>query len=188
MIRLFSALALPGDAAERLEGLQTDLEGRLVPRENLHVTLVFYGEVPEPVAEDLDAALSEIDAPGFDLWLDGVDAFGGAKPRAIYAAVRPEPALDRLQAKAAQAGRRAGLTLGAQRYTPHVTLSRYAPGALSPKVAAKRLAARAAFLAGPIPVRAFGLYASDLGRNGPIYTELARYPLRGAAETSDRDR
>lgn len=178
MIRLFSALPLPGAVAERLEGLQRGLEGRPVAPENFHVTLAFYGEITETQAEDLDAALAEIDAAGFDLWLDGVDAFGGAKPRALYAAVRPDPALERLQAKAAQAGRRAGLALPSRKYTPHVTLTRFAEGAVGPETVAKRLAARAAFLAGPIPVTRFALFQSDLGRKGPIYTEAASYPLR----------
>ena len=178
MIRLFAALPLPGDLADRLTGLQKGLEGRPVPPENLHLTLSFYGEVAEPVAEDIDAALSRIDAPGFDLWLDGCDVFGKDKPRSMHAVVRPDPALERLQAKTAQAGRRAGLDMPSRKFTPHVTLARFGAGEMTPAQAAKRLAARAAFLAGPVPIRRFALFASDLGRKGPIYTELADYPLR----------
>ena len=181
MIRLFAALPIPADVADRLAGLQKGLEGRLVPPENFHVTLAFYGEVHETTAEDIDAALAEIDAPGCDLWLDGVDAFGGAKPHALYAAVRPDPALDRLQAKTEQAARRAGVEMPSRRYTPHVTLTRLSKGELGPEAVARRLSARAAFLAGPIPVRRFALYESHLGRKGPIYTELADYPLRPPA-------
>ncbi len=180
MIRLFAALALPEATRARLAGLQKGLDGRLVAPENLHLTLAFYGEVAEPVAEEIHAALAGIDAEGFALRLDGVGAFGGAKPRALYAAVRPEPALDRLAAKAAQAGRMAGATVEARRFTPHVTLTRLKPGAMRPEAAARALAARGAFLEGPVPVRDFRLYESALGRNGPRYVELERYPLRAA--------
>ena len=46
-IRLFCALRLPDDALERLVDWQARLAagGRLVPRENLHVTLAFLGHV-----------------------------------------------------------------------------------------------------------------------------------------------
>lgn len=178
MIRLFAALAIPPGVAERLAGLQRGLEGRLTAPENFHVTLQFFGEVPETTAHDVHSALSEIEAPRFALWLDGAGVFGGAKPRALWAGVRPEPALALLQGKVAQAGRRAGLALPAEKFAPHVTLARYAPGELSPAAAAKALEARGAFLAGPVPVDSFRLWRSDLGRRGPAYAEIAAYPLR----------
>jgi 2'-5' RNA ligase len=178
VLRLFAALPVPPETARRLAMLQPGLEGRAVPPENFHLTLCFFGERPGDVAEELHAALSAVEAPRFDLWLDGVGAFGGAKPTAIYAAVRPEPALDRLQAKVAQAARRAGVEVEGRKFTSHVTLARYGAGALSPAAAAKALAARAAFLAGPVAAEAFRLYRSDLGRGGPAYTPLATYPLR----------
>jgi 2'-5' RNA ligase len=177
VIRLFAALAAPAALAERLAALAKGLPGNVQPPENLHLTLAFFGEIDEAQAEDLHGALEAVEGRGFDWWLDGVGAFGGDRPRAIYAAVRPEPALDLLQAKVAQAARGAGVAVEARRYVPHVTLSRIRPGAVSPAEAAKALAARAAFLAGPVAARAFHLYRSDLGRHGPAYEILADYPL-----------
>lgn len=181
MLRLFAALPIPESVQTRLTGLQHGLAGRLVAPESMHVTLKFFGEQPGTVAEDLHAALADVSAPGFTLWLDGVGAFGNAKPHALYAAVRPEPALSHLQAKVAQAARRAGIQMPASRYVPHVTLARFSPGQVAPAKTARMIEARAAFLAGPIDVDHFGLYRSDLGRVRPIYTELATYPLRRAS-------
>jgi 2'-5' RNA ligase len=178
MMRLFAALPVPASIAERLLGLQHGLEGRPVRPESMHVTLRFFGTHPEPVAADLDAALSRLSERGFALWLDGAGAFGKTKPHLIYVAVRPEPLLDHLQAKVVHAARQAGLDLTAERYVPHVTLARYKAGALSPAKAARLIEARAAFLAGPMAVDRFCLYQSELGRAGPVYTELASYPLR----------
>jgi 2'-5' RNA ligase len=180
MIRLFAALPVSEPVASRVAALQRGLPGRPPPPENLHVTLAFFGEVDEATAQDLHAALAGVTGPRLDLWLDGVGAFGGSKPRLLYAAVRPDPALTRLAAKVRQAGRAAGLDLPAEKYTPHVTLTRLSPGAIGPAEAAKLLAARAAFLAGPVAAEAFGLWRSDLGRRGPAYTELATYPLGDA--------
>ena len=176
MIRLFAALSLPPDITERLVALQAGLSGwRLSPERNLHVTLAFFGEVDQRRAEDIDAALSAVNAPGFDLWLDGVNVFGAPKPRIAYAAVRPDPSLTLLRDKVRQAGRAAGVDLTAERYVPHVTLGR--GGARADQRLTRWLEGGAAFLAGPIQVSGFRLYRSDLGRGGPTYTELANYPI-----------
>ncbi|PKP63152.1 MAG: RNA 2',3'-cyclic phosphodiesterase, partial [Alphaproteobacteria bacterium HGW-Alphaproteobacteria-8] len=109
MIRLFAALAPPDPICDRLEMVQQGLPGRLTPRENFHLTLAFFGEASEPQAADLHARLLALDGAAFDFWLDGVGAFGGTRPRLIHAIVRPEPALELLHQKTAQAGRDAGL-------------------------------------------------------------------------------
>ncbi len=178
MIRLFAALSPPAAILDRLEMAREGLPGRLSPRENFHVTLAFFGEMDEAQAADLHARLLGLRGAAFDYWLDGVGAFGGTRPRLIYAAVRPEPGLTLLHEKIAQAGRDAGLTVPAERYTPHVTLSRLRPGEITDRACAKALEGRAAFLAGPAPARAFGLYRSDLGHAGPTYTKVQDYPLR----------
>jgi 2'-5' RNA ligase len=177
MMRLFAALPVPDDAAERLQSLQRGLPGRLTRPENLHLTLAFFGEVAETTAADIHAALSAVRGRSFEWWLDGAGAFGGDRPTLIYAAVRSEPALTLLHDKVAQAGRSAGATVEAGRYTPHVTLSRLARGAVTAPQAAKALAARAMFLHGPIKAVQFGLYRSHLGHDGPAYQEIAAYPL-----------
>ncbi len=60
-IRLFCALTLPDDVLDRLVGWQAALPGgdfRLVPRENLHITLAFLGSRP---AAELDAIGGELE-------------------------------------------------------------------------------------------------------------------------------
>ncbi len=176
MIRLFAALSLPSEVTERLVALQSGLNGwRLSPERNLHITLAFFGEIDQRQAADVDAALGEVRTSGFEIWLDGVDVFGAPKPRIAYAAVRPDPALTLLRDKVRQAGREARIVLTSERYVPHVTLGR--GGARSDQRLARWLGGGAAFLAGPVPINSFQLYRSDLGRAGPIYTELARYSL-----------
>ena len=53
MIRLFAGLPVPDDIADRLEPLQTGLDGaRWRGREHFHVTLGFFGDVIEPAARE----------------------------------------------------------------------------------------------------------------------------------------
>ncbi|MFV0473988.1 MAG: RNA 2',3'-cyclic phosphodiesterase [Pikeienuella sp.] len=175
-LRLFAAISPSDEMRDRLVALQPGLpEGRLTTWENLHLTLAFFGEVDGARAGDLHAALGAIRAPGFDLLLDGVGAFGGARPRLLHAGVAPAPGLSHLQGKIAQAARGTGINLPAERYAPHVTLKRLKPGEMSPTRVARWLEAGAGFLAGPSPVEEFHLMRSTLGRAAPSYEAIASY-------------
>jgi 2'-5' RNA ligase len=70
-IRLFCALRLPDEAVERLVAWQTRLagSGRLVPPENLHVTLAFLGHVDAARLPEVDTALREAAAGADEIHL-----------------------------------------------------------------------------------------------------------------------
>ena len=118
-VRLFAAIAMPDDVAERLLALQRGVPGaKWRPRENLHLTLRFFDQVSEPVAEELDAELSLVaeEAPPFDLQLKGAGAFGGADPHALWIGAAENAALKQLAALCERAARRAEeLTGGRER-------------------------------------------------------------------------
>lgn len=181
MTRAFVALTLPEDVAEAAEDIAVDLPvPQTVPAENMHLTLVFLGDVGGPALDDVHGALSEIRAAGFTLHLGGLDTFGGERPRSVHLRCAPEPALDHLQRKVVTAVSRVGLSPERRRFAPHVTLARFAPSSVDrARLGAALLAAAGARLA-PFAVTDFRLMESRLGRSGASYTMLARYPL-GAA-------
>ena len=89
MIRLFTALEVPDEVAERLMRLQRGLDGaRWIERPDFHITLRFMGDVPEDIADDIDEALSEIPMAPFDVELEGLGEFGGKRPHTLYAGVK----------------------------------------------------------------------------------------------------
>lgn len=180
-LRLFAALEVPDEVAERLMPLMRGLPGaKWRAREHLHVTLRFFDEVQEPVAEDLDSALDEIaqrTAP-FDMQLKGAGFFGGADPHAVWAGVAPNEALMKLAADCERAARRCGLKPETRKFAPHVTLA-YLKGSVLDRVIAfeKRLAL---FESPPWTAAGFVLFSSHVRRNAPsIYREEAVYPLLG---------
>lgn len=184
MIRAFVGIPLPDDVVRALTAAQAGLPaGRPVPPENFHITVAFLGEHPEPLVEDVHYALDRIRAPSFELSLAGLGMFGGGKPRVLFAEVRPEPLLSHLREKVLQAARGAGIRLDRARYSPHVTLARFNAGLKGEDAEKMREFAvrRMSFRTGPFLVDEFVLYRSTLGRNGPIYEELAAYPLNGPA-------
>lgn len=178
MIRAFAALDIPPDQRTDLMIVQQGLPvPRLVAPENLHLTLVFLGEVEDAALEEVHLAWAALRLPGFEVTLKGLGMFGGGKPRAVYAGVAPCPALDRLQAKLDQAARGAGVAVERRRFVPHVTLARINRPLADPERLERHLALRAGFAAPPFAVDHFALFSSNLGAEGARYDELARYPL-----------
>ena len=64
MIRSFAAIALPEAVRFELTLVGHGLPvPKPLPPENMHLTLVFLGELPEPVVADIDAAFASVRAP-----------------------------------------------------------------------------------------------------------------------------
>lgn len=177
-MRSFVAIPLADDTRDALEAAQLRLPlGRLVARENLHLTLAFLDDQPEEALERLHAELDRLRAPQFIVTLSGLGCFGGDKPRLVFAKVLQNPALEDLHRKVLRAARRAGIAVARRRFHPHVTLARLRPGTGG----AHRIAAAIATLNDlqfpATPIRAMSLFHSELHADGPIYHELARYDL-----------
>lgn len=181
MIRLFVALPVPADVRHVLTGLQNGLPGaRWTDPENFHLTLRFIGEVDFGMAEDLAHTLMRIDAPGFDVTLDGLGWFGNKrKPSALIANIRKNDGLLHLQRKVESAAVRCGLRPESRKFHPHITLGRLKTTSIEGAerfVAERRLPRHLGFDADR-----FVLYSSFLSHCGSIYTEEADYALRFAA-------
>ncbi|MGL4319483.1 MAG: RNA 2',3'-cyclic phosphodiesterase [Paracoccaceae bacterium] len=179
MTRAFLALGLPDQARRALAVQQFLLPlPRRVPPEDFHLTLCFLGDaVPDDSLQALHETLQSLRLRAIEITLQGIGHFGGAKPRAVFAAVRPDPVLDHLAAKLATGARRAGCTIPHTRFVPHVTLGRFTrlPPEDLPRLE-RAIVAGAAFRLDPFRVTELTLYASTLG-DPPRYDVLATYPL-----------
>ena len=177
MPRLFTGLEIPSDLADELEGLGGGLAGgRSIDAENLHVTLRFLGDVDDRTGEDVARALGAVRRAPFEVTLDGLDAFGGDRPRSIVARARPSPALAELQAEHERIARRAGLPPETRKFTPHVTLARLR--GVSSAGVAHHLQLRGLFPARRFTVARFVLFSSRDAVGGGPYVVEAAYPLR----------
>ncbi|MCU0801134.1 MAG: RNA 2',3'-cyclic phosphodiesterase [Rhodobacteraceae bacterium] len=179
MTRAFLALPLPDPVRNALAVQQFLLPlPRRVPVEDFHLTLCFLGDrVPDQTLQALHETLQTLRLPAIEITLQGIGHFGGAKPRAVYAAVQADPALDHVAAKLATAARRAGCTIPHTRFVPHVTLGRF--NRLFPEDLPRlerAIVAGAAFRLAPFQVAEVTLFASTLG-DPPRYDALATYPL-----------
>src|ERR1700712_2236845 len=176
MPRLFTGLELPKALGEELSLLRGGLPGaRWIDPENYHVTLRFIGDVDDDIAQEIAWLLGKIQRKDFELRLDGLQSFGGRKPRALIAAVTPSQTLMELQAEQERLMRRGGLDPDARKYTPHVTLARLRD--TSSFEVAEYLSTRAAFRSPPFSVPRFVLLSSRASVGGGPYVVEAAYPL-----------
>ena len=179
MIRAFLGIDLPQAVRGACQVQQFLLPlPRKVEPENLHLTLVFLGDCPEPVLEAAHEGFEALRVPRFPLALQGLGLFGKDKPHTAWAGVAPSPDLLHLQAKVETIARRAGCRVDARKFTPHVTLGRFPP---PPPADAMRLERAVAmgqgFRTEPWEVAELTLWQSHLTGKGPQYEVLARYPL-----------
>jgi 2'-5' RNA ligase len=183
-MRLFVAVELPDETKRAIAAEQKRIAAalgsardslKLVKPEQIHLTLLFLGEVQEArVQPVIDAMNIAVDLPVFDI------AFGGAGvfptrgvPRVLWVGVTEGAApLSILQSEIARRIRALGIAFDDRPFQPHLTVGRWresrgrARGAL-PEVAE----------ISNLQVTLATLYQSRLSSSGPAYTALAHATL-----------
>jgi len=181
MMRLFVALALPDLVKDALGQLQDGLDdAHWRDAEGLHLTLAFLGEQDRHGVNDAIEALSEIEAPAFDVSLSSVGIFGGLEPTHVYAGVVPSEPLMILQKKIAHRLRQEGFTINGRKFTPHVTLGSVRSVLVDP--VNRYAAGHGLFRIGPFPVRDFHLFESRRGKDSATFDIVASFALGGSQE------
>lgn len=123
-LRLFAALPVPPEIAQRLIALQKGVPGaKWRPASAMHITLRFFGEVNETLAEELDHELAQVRCKPFDIAVKGSGSFGRDDPRAIWLGIVAHPSLKLLASACERAARRAGLPPEPRNFIPHVTMA-----------------------------------------------------------------
>jgi 2'-5' RNA ligase len=141
------------------------MPGRPVPVRNLHITLVFLGDINAEQQQVLRVGADAIHAHSFALAISQL----GCWPHAAVAWLAPDtvpPALIDLVAQLQSVCRRAGLEPDMRPYHPHLTIMRKVRHVLPANLA-------------PIhwQISRFSLIESVPGRAGSEYHPLAHWPL-----------
>jgi 2'-5' RNA ligase len=170
-MRLFLGLPIPPELAQALTRLTRAIElpkGRRTAPENLHLTLVFLGEVAEPTLPPIEHELSELTFAPFQLKLTSLNTF--PRTGVLVAEVEPARPLLHLQVSVAAAMARCGFTPEDRPYHPHITLARFhGTLRLSQSQRALPLSLQRSFTADTV-----NLYRSNLTPTGSHYEILAK--------------
>lgn len=128
--RLFFALLPDGAVRKQLRRLQQNLDqmgGRPVPAENLHLTLLFLGNVEADKMDAVRGIAADIEGESFDLVLDMLGGFRQNNARILWVGPSESPPeLGALHQSLCRQVKKIGLRVGKGTYRPHVTLIRKA--------------------------------------------------------------
>ena len=178
-MRCFVAVELPSHMREEIGRLQSSIatDGlRLVQPELVHVTIKFLGDVPQEKVGPVSEALGKVTFAPFPVRVLGMGAFPGRAVRVVWLGLEGD--FQELYQKVEQALKPLGFAPEARGFSPHVTLGRVArPGAEMNRLLYARIANFAGLDLGRFTVDRFYLKKSTLTRGGPIYEDLAAFPL-----------
>jgi|DewCreStandDraft_4_1066084.scaffolds.fasta_scaffold47982_3 2'-5' RNA ligase len=185
-LRTFIAILLDEAVRRRLVSLQDGMmslapDVKWVAPENLHVTMLFLGEVDALEVVDICREVREVCSrrSPIELTLSGVGCFPNERrPKVIWAGIEQgREALVELH----HAIEEPLLKLGAYRreereFTPHVTLGRAKGGELSLSFR-QHLKQASTWQGGRMEVEAVHVMSSELTPDGPIYSVVSRERL-----------
>lgn len=177
MPRLFTGIEIPSEIGLALSTYRGGLPGaRWIDPENYHITLRFIGDVDERMADEVFSMLGDVRRRGpLTITIEGLDSFGGGKPRAVFARTSGNGALNDLQAEQERMMRQLGLAAETRKFTPHVTLARLKNA--SPIDVADYIATRGHFPKLTFTAQRFVLFSSRSSVGGGPYVIEAAYPL-----------
>lgn len=165
----------------RLRAAAPDLEARWIAPGNLHITVWFIGETPEPRASELEPALSRapFTTAAFDLELAGCGVFPpSGPPRVLWIGVRRGgESMTELYREVGERLRPFGLLPERRPYSAHLTVARVKSVGRAGSKALRESLAHVRADCGVCPVRAATLFRSRLSPHGAAYEPLLRVPL-----------
>ena len=177
MPRLFTGLEIPAEIGLHLSSLRGGLPGaRWIDPENYHITLRFIGDIDDGTARDVYSVLGDTRRRSpVSVTIDGLDTFGGGRPRVVLARAAASSELADLQSEQERAVRRVGLPPEKRKFVPHVTLARLRDS--SPIDVAGYIATRGHFPKLSFTAKRFVLFSSRDSVGGGPYVVEAAYPL-----------
>jgi 2'-5' RNA ligase len=187
-IRSFLAFELPSEIKEIVSHVcqdmrKTPLEVRWVKPENIHLTVVFMGNVRdehlEPVADAVDEVCRGFGP--FEISLLGAGVFSSRRyPRILWIGLAGD--LERMSdfRDGLQSGLMAfGIKQERRRFRPHLTLGRFRKGT-RPGSQLDDILSKYKDLTSPVcAVRELAMFKSDLKPGGAVYSKLKQWPLNG---------
>jgi 2'-5' RNA ligase len=169
--RLFVAIDFPQSVRRFLVDLDPQIRGvRWTAAEQMHLTLGFFGDVPQDIDAKFRERLSAIYFGAFFLPIAGLGTFPPkGPPKIVWIGIgRGHPHLFQLHKRVTEAALAVGLEPDLRPFHPHITLARCRD--VSSQAMRKFLQAHGNLDAGMVHVESFHLYSSQLTPAGSIHT------------------
>lgn len=177
-MRLFLAINFEDSVVDRLITVREKLRraarsGSFTTDNNLHLTLVFLGEVEESRIDDIKDILDMLETPLFTVNIGGYGTFAGRDGVTFWIGVEKRPELMELQGQLSKGLAREGFRFDNKSFVPHITLARrLVIGAFEDNSGINA------------EVRRVSLMRADLSQRPPRYTEIYGKNLKVTPYTS----
>ena len=189
LLRAFIAIEIPTELQQKVYKATSNFRRgidslvRWTAMDNMHLTLKFLGDVPQPNLEFLIQILrtQAVLVSPFAIQLAGLGSFPSPKrPRVIYIGIQAPAALGALQREIESAVRRLGYESEEHPFSPHLTLGRVRQN-ISPidqQTIRRAIEGTQVDVPGSARVDSVHLYKSELKPSGSVYTRLYSAPLK----------
>jgi 2'-5' RNA ligase len=175
-MRLFVAINLEENMKEAIMDIQASMmflgvQGNFTKPDNMHLTLAFIGEYPDP--DMVVESIGELKADPFEIRLEGLGSFG----KLWWVGIQKNESLAQVVRVLRRRLAEGDIPFDRKKFKPHITIVRKPHGgeAYRPDKEAGRLPEAS------MVVDHISLMRSDRGKHGMIYTELVRIPLENRA-------
>ncbi len=128
-MRLFIAIHFDEKTIAEIGKIRDELRskasaGRFTRDDNLHLTLVFLGEVDEGLIPAIRHAMNRVSVELFILQFSSIGFFNRADGQIWWVGIEPNAMLIEVQSFLSRQLAEAGFTMEKRKYTPHLTLGR----------------------------------------------------------------
>ncbi len=187
--RIFIGFPIPREISTRIHMLETLVTAptdsiRWVTGNNLHITLLFLGNIPDANVENVKSCLHNLEAVSeFELSIENTGVFPQSdKPRIFWMdIVNGRDSLISLQAKVNKSASEYSEVKDDQDYIPHLTIGRVGRSAKLWKFGTDEFL-NAIYDPIVFKVEKFYLYMSELLPHGPKYTIIEKYDLQSVQD------
>jgi len=188
-MRAFFAIELPEELKKKIfargQEIAKKTDVKLVEEENIHLTLLFLGEISEEEKERVVGAVGDIRGVGeIKLRLGETEIFPDKKrPHGIWINVGGEKEkLFSLYKKIVDGVLKAGIRLEERemRFSPHITIGRFKRGVGGSRDVGPAFAEASAGkdIRGEFTVEKVALFQSQLSAKGPKYTKIGEFEVK----------
>ncbi len=175
MQRCFIAVDLPEEVKKSISESASLLKGnaKFVETQNLHITMLFLGDLPESKVDAVKKILSNLDTKAFPIEAKGLSYFGGDFPRVIFVCITEgADELASMSKRISTEAKSLGIKTDGKGFKAHITVARLKNG----NVDAEQLKN----LSSELNKKVFGrfmcsvikLKSSRLSEKGPEYTDI----------------
>ncbi len=175
--RSFIAVDIPLEVGKRLATLAAGMRcsaAKPVRHDQMHITLLFLGDLDKSLIEGVSEAISRIDTRQFNVVINGIGVLGARGPGVVYARVIGGVSeLSRVSAALKESISELGIKTEGRSFLPHVTIARVRNPSMEDAAYINGFAAsHSEDSLGEFVCSEIKLEGSSLGSNGPSYSGI----------------